>query len=171
MIRIALAAQTLIAMSALPAQRPDTVPPAGVRAVIDRFKATEITQGQDRAALFADDALVFNAWDSRFEGRRAVDSLWLGLARSGTFAQSQIEEKATTYRKLSDSLWLVDYEEVLTGQRGPRSGREFPPRHTHMTFIIAHRERDSWRIIYFRAADAREFVNRNRPRDSTDVVH
>ena len=134
-----------------------------------RFKATEITQGKDRAALFTDDALVFNAWDGRYEGRHAVDSLWNSLAQSGTFASSKIEEKATTYRKLSGSLWLVDYLELLTGQRG-KSGREFPPRNTHMTFIIARQKNDEWRIIYFRAADAREFVNRNRARDSTNVL-
>ena len=64
---------------------------------------------------------------------------------------------------------VVDYLEVLTGQRG-KSGREFPPRNTHMTFIIARQHNDVWRIIYFRAADAREFVNRTRARDSANVT-
>jgi ketosteroid isomerase-like protein len=171
MIRIALLVYALLAPPELSAQRQDPSPPEGVRTVIKQFKATEITQGKGRAALFTDDALVFNAWDGRYEGRRAVDSLWNSLAQSGTFTSSKIEEKATTYRKLSDSIWLVDYQEVLTGQRGPKSGREFPPRNLHMTFIIARQKDDAWRIIYFRAADAREFAQRTRSQDSTDARH
>lgn len=168
MIRIALLIVAFSAATDMSAQTPGTLAPTGAREVIRQFKATEIAQGKDRAALSTDDALVFNAWDGRYEGRHAVDSLWYSLAKSGTFASSKIEEKATTYHKLSNTLWLVDYLEVLTGQRG-KSGREFPPRKIHMTFIIARQRSGEWRISYFRAADAREFVNRNRAQDSTNV--
>jgi hypothetical protein len=82
--------------------------------------------------------------------------LWFGLAGTGTFSTSVIEEKATTYRQLGETLWLVDYLELLTGQRGPKSGRELPPRRTHMTMIVAREAGDQWRIVYYRAADARE---------------
>jgi hypothetical protein len=151
---LVVAEMTLVAASG--AQRPEARPPAAVAAVVAQFKATEKSMGAARSALFSDTAVAYNAWDGRWEGRKAVDSLWLGLARSGTFGTSVIEEKATTYRQLGETLWLVDYLELLTGQRGPKSGRELPPRRTHMTMIVAREAGDQWRIVYYRAGDARD---------------
>ena len=151
---VVVAELTLAATSG--AQRPEPQPPAAVSAVVAQFKATEKSMGASRSALFSDTALVYNAWDGRWEGRKAVDSLWFGLGSSGTFGTSVIEEKGTTYRQLGATLWLVDYLELLTGQRGPKSGRELPPRRIHMTMIVAREAGDQWRIVYYRAGDARE---------------
>jgi ketosteroid isomerase-like protein len=162
-----LAAATLFALLAQPSLVVAQNPPEAVMKVVADFKASELSSnGADRAALFSDDALVFNAWDNRHSGRKDVDAFWASLFTSGTFTKSTIVEKSMEYKKLSDVLWLVDYIEILSGQQGPRSGRVFPPRQIHMTLIIRRESGPLWRIVYFRAADARGFPPRPPAGDS-----
>jgi uncharacterized protein (TIGR02246 family) len=129
-------------------------PPLGVQDLVAKFKASEKSNdGVNRASLFTDDAVVINAWGDRVEGRKDVDAFWKKLMTSGTFNTSVITERQTLYTKLADNLWLVDYVEDLTGQRGPKSGRELPPRIIHMTLIARRGEGDSWLLSYYRAGD------------------
>jgi uncharacterized protein (TIGR02246 family) len=129
-------------------------PPAGVQNLVLRFKASEKSNnGEDRASLFTDDAVVINAWGDRVEGRKDVDDFWKTLMTSGTFNTSVITERETLYTKLADNLWLADYVEDLTGQRGPKSGRELPARIIHMTLIARRSQSDRWLFSYYRAGD------------------
>jgi ketosteroid isomerase-like protein len=131
-------------------------PPKPVVDVVSKFKQTEKDlDGAGRAALFADDSVFINAWDDRREGRKEVDEGWKGLFGSGTFSTQKIEEISTTYLQVAPDIWIADYVERLSGQRGPKSGREFPARIIHMTLVIRREPSDRWRIAYFRAGDVR----------------
>jgi ketosteroid isomerase-like protein len=154
--RLALSALCLVIGVPLSSASAQTrqAPPSGVETLVTRFKASEKSNdGIDRASLFTDDAVVINAWGDRVEGRTAVDDFWKSLMKSGTFSSSVITERETLYTKLADNLWLADYVEDLTGQRGPRSGRELPARIIHMTLIARHVTGDEWLIAYYRAGD------------------
>ncbi len=154
-----IGALVVIALSSLTAraQTPTESPPSGVRSVVDRFKASEkSSNGVDRAALFTDDALVFNASDERHFGRADVDAFWKSLFTSGTFNTSVITERSTEYHKIGPNLWLADYIETLTGQHTPH-GRAMADRLIHMTLILRRETGDDWRISYFRAGDTRGF--------------
>jgi ketosteroid isomerase-like protein len=140
-------------------------PPKGVTDVIDKFKATEKSQGSERTALFADDAVVINAFGGRYEGRARFGELWKGLGQSQTFAESQIEQLDMKYTQLAPNLWLADYVEMLTGQRGPKSRRELAPRKIHMTIIVKQESANDWRIVYFRAGDVRTVGDERRKRE------
>jgi uncharacterized protein (TIGR02246 family) len=132
-------------------------PPPSVLEVVNQFKQTEKNlDGPGRAALFADDSVFINAWDDRRQGRAEVDKVWAGLfKKSGGFSTQKIEEISTTYSQIASDIWIADYVERLTGQHGPKSGREFPPRMIHMTLVIRREKEGSWRIAYYRAGDIR----------------
>ena len=132
---------------------------AAVTAVLTRFDATASAKGRldagARSALFTDDAIVINAFSTNIEGRAAVDAFWRELYTSTTFDSSRIELLDRRLRRLGPGLVLVDHLERLTGQRGPRSGRELPPRTTRITLILQREPAGVWRIRYYRAGDQR----------------
>jgi uncharacterized protein (TIGR02246 family) len=142
----------------------DSASAAGVAALLARFDATASAAGKldpaGRAALFTDDATFINAWGCRVDGRTALDSIWRRLYHSTTFDSSRIELLDRRQRMLAPGLVLVDHLECLTGQRGPNSGRELPPRATHITLILRQERSAAWRIVYYRAGDLREFAQR-----------
>jgi uncharacterized protein (TIGR02246 family) len=142
----------------------DSANAAAVVKLLDRFDATASAAGKldpaARAALFSDDAVFLNAWGGRVEGRQAIDSAWRRLYRSTTFDSSHIELLDRRQRVLGPRLVLVDHLECLTGQRGPNSGRELPPRATHITLVLRQEPNAEWRIVYYRAGDLREFAQR-----------
>jgi uncharacterized protein (TIGR02246 family) len=124
--------------------------PAGVQELLERFDSTATSAStlnpQGRAALFTDDALFLNAFGNRIEGRPAIDS---ALARIYVgFAQAHIDRLDRKVRVLAPNLVLVDHVERLTGQRGPRSGRQMPPRTTHITLLLRQQQPRDWRIVY-----------------------
>jgi ketosteroid isomerase-like protein len=142
----------------------DSASAAEVTALLARFDATASAAGKmdavGRAALFSDDATFLNAWGGRVEGRAALDSAWRRLYSSTAFDSSRIELLDRRQQVLAPGLVLVDHLECLTGQRGPNSGRELPPRATHITLILRRERPATWRIVYYRAGDLREFAQR-----------
>jgi uncharacterized protein (TIGR02246 family) len=172
-LRLFLAVAALLGPSALHSQatlsRADSV---AVSRVLERFDSTASAAGTldaaGRAALFTDDAVVINAFGGRVEGRAAIDAFWKRLYGSTTFASSRIERLERRQRVLAPGLVVVDHVERLTGQRGPNSGRELPPRITHITLIL-RRDAGEWRLVYYRAGDVRDLPAR-RSAPSTDSV-
>lgn len=142
----------------------DSATASAVAALLARFDATATAVGRSdatgRAALFTDDATFLNAWGGRVDGRVAIDSALRHLYTSSTVDSSRIELLDRRLRALAPGLVLVDHLECLTGQRGPNSGRELPPRATHITLIIRQAPTSQWRIAYYRAGDLREFAQR-----------
>jgi ketosteroid isomerase-like protein len=160
------AAALLLAVTTLRGQTPglDSASAAGVAQLLVRFDATASAAGRldaaARSALFTDDATSLNAWGGRVDGRASVDSMWRRLYASSTFDSSRIELLDRRQRVLAPGLVLVDHLECLTGQRGPNSGRELPPRATHITLVLRREPDSQWRIVYYRAGDLREFAQR-----------
>jgi uncharacterized protein (TIGR02246 family) len=146
--------------------------PAGVQELLERFDSTATSAStlnpQGRAALFTDDALFLNAFGNRVEGRPAIDS---ALARIYVgFAQAHIDRLDRRVRVLAPNLVLVDHVERLTGQRGPRSGRQMPPRTTHITLLLRQQQPRDWRIVYYRAGDDRNMEQERQQRVTQDAL-
>jgi uncharacterized protein (TIGR02246 family) len=146
--------------------------PAGVQELLERFDSTATSAStlnpQARAALFTDDALFLNAFGNRVEGRPAIDS---ALARIYVgFAQAHIDRLDRKVRVLAPNLVLVDHVERLTGQRGPRSGRQMPPRTTHITLLLRQQQPRDWRIVYYRAGDDRNMEQERQQRVTQDAL-
>jgi uncharacterized protein (TIGR02246 family) len=146
--------------------------PAGVQELLERFDSTATSAStlnpQGRAALFTDDALFLNAFGNRVEGRPAIDS---ALARIYVgFAQAHIDRLDRRVRVLAPDLVLVDHVERLTGQRGPRSGRQMPPRTTHITLLLRQQQPRDWRIVYYRAGDDRNMEQERQQRVTQDAL-
>jgi uncharacterized protein (TIGR02246 family) len=146
--------------------------PAGVQELLERFDSTATSAStlnpQGRAALFTDDALFLNAFGNRVEGRPAIDS---ALARIYVgFAQAHIDRLDRKVRVLAPNLVLVDHVERLTGQRGPRSGRQMPPRTTHITLLLRQQQPRDWRIVYYRAGDDRNMEQERQQRVTQDAL-
>lgn len=128
--------------------------------LISRFESTgSARDAAGRTALFTRDAVVINAFGNRVEGAEAIASFWKELYASGTFNQSKSERISLQRRELAPGLLLMDYVERLTGQRGPNSGRELPPRTVHITLILRQAS-GGWGIAYYRAGDVRELPRR-----------
>lgn len=126
-----------------------------VRSIVGSLASTAQDQtATGRAALFADDAQIINAFGARASGRKQIDAFWKSIFESGTFRNSRIEEKALTVRFLTPTLALADRFYVFAGQRGPSSGRELPPRDIHLTLIL-RKHADRWLVIYYSVADLR----------------
>ncbi len=126
-----------------------------VREVVNKIANTvQDESARARAALFADDALIINAFGNKAEGRKEVDEFWEELFKSGTFRTTKNEEKELKIRFLTPKLALVDRFYIFSGQRGPKSGREFPPRDIHTTLIM-RKDKGRWLIIYYSVADLR----------------
>ena len=128
--------------------------------LISRFESTGgARDAAGRTALFTRGAVVINAFGNRIEGAEAVAAFWKELYASGTFDQSKSERISLQRRDLAQGLLLMDYVERLTGQRGPNSGRELPPRTVPITLIL-RRASGGWRIAYYRAGDVRDLPRR-----------
>ena len=132
-----------------------------VREVVNKLADTlGSDRAQVRSSLFADDALIINAFGDKREGRKEIDKFWEEIFSSQMFRTSQNKEKEISVRFLTPELALVDRFYVLTGQRGPNSGRELPPREIHMTLIL-RKEKKHWLIIYYSVADLRSLPAQN----------
>lgn len=130
--------------------------------LIARFESTgSARDAAGRTGLFTHDAVVINAFGNRVEGTQAIAAFWKELYASGTFDQSKSEHISLQRRELAPSVLLFDYVEQVTGQRGPNSGRELPPRTIHITLIVK-RALGGWRIAYYRAGDVRELPRRRQ---------
>jgi uncharacterized protein (TIGR02246 family) len=142
----------------------DSASASAVARLLVRFDATATAAGkldpEGRAALFSDDATFLNAWGGRIDGRPAIDSALKRLYTASMFDSSRIEILSRQQRLIAPGVVLVDHLECLTGQRGPNSGRELPPRATHITLILRQQPDSEWRIVYYRAGDMREFAQR-----------
>ncbi len=122
---------------AIPAVASSQSPAEQALSVVERYHATFARGDADaRAALFAEDAIWFNAFGGRQDGREAIHQVWRELFSSGTFRQADIEILGTSTYELSPTLVVVDQVEKLAGQRTPSSQRELPPRFVHLTFIV-----------------------------------
>lgn len=127
-----------------------------VREVVSKIANTvQDESARTRAALFADDAQIINAFGNKAEGRKEIDEFWNGVFNSGTFSTAKNEEKELKIRFLTPKLALVDRFYIFSGQRGPNSGRELPPRDIHMTLILRKESKGQWLIIYYSVADLR----------------
>jgi uncharacterized protein (TIGR02246 family) len=142
----------------------DSASASAVARLLARFDATATAAGkldpQGRAALFSDDATFLNAWGGRRDGRAGIDSALTRLYTGGIFDSSRIEILSRRQRLIAPGVVLVDHLECLTGQLGPNSGRELPPRATHITLLLRQEPDSQWRIAYYRAGDIREFAQR-----------
>jgi uncharacterized protein (TIGR02246 family) len=137
-----------------------------VRAVVQQL--ADSARGQtatSRNALFADDAQITNAFGNRAQGRAQIDDFWKSMFDTGMFRTVTNEEKSLDVRFLTRKLALVDRFYVFSGQRGPKSGRELPPRDIHMTLILRKNNRD-WRIVYYSVADLRSLDREKAARDA-----
>lgn len=151
----------------------DSATAAAVTRLLAQFDATQSAMGKlnaaGRAALFSDDAIFLNAFGGRSDGRASIDSTWARMYRSTTFDSARIEIIDRKERLIAPGVVLVDHLECLTGQRGPNSGRELPPRATHITLILRRQANADWKIVYYRAGDLRQLAQRpsvcSRPPD------
>lgn len=137
-----------------------------VRAVVQQLADT--SRGETETArdeLFADDAQITNAFGNQARGRRQIDDFWKSMFETGMFRTTTNEEKSLSVRFLTRKLALVDRFYVFSGQRGPKSGRELPPRDIHMTLVL-RRDGTVWRIIYYSVADLRSLVREKAARDA-----
>lgn len=164
-----LIAASMIAVSSGGAQTNslDSAGAAGVARLLARFDATQSSQGHldgnARAALFTDDAVFLNAFGGRSDGRPAIDSVWNRMYSSSTFSGAHIRLLNRKQRVIAPGIVLVDHVECLTGQRGPNSGNELPPRATHITLILKQQLNSEWKILYYRAGDLRQLRAREQP--------
>jgi uncharacterized protein (TIGR02246 family) len=137
-----------------------------VRAVVQQI--AETSHGQTataRDSLFADDAQITNAFGNRAQGREEIDNFWRSMFETGMFRTAKNDEKSLSVRFLTHKLALVDRFYVFSGQRGPKSGRELPPRDIHMTLVL-RRDGPGWRIIYYSVADLRSLDREKAARDA-----
>jgi uncharacterized protein (TIGR02246 family) len=131
-----------------------------VRTLISQIAGTVQGNGaRARTALFADDAQIINAFGERAAGREQIGKFWDDVYSSGGFQTAKSEEKELKIRFLTPKLALVDRFYVFSGQRGPNSGRELPPRDIHLT-VIARKAGRRWLIIYYSVADLRSIPAR-----------
>ncbi len=142
----------------------DSATAAAVTRLLAQFDATQSAAGKlnaaGRAGLFSDDAIFLNAFGGRSDGRESIDSTWARMYRSTTFDSAHIEIIDRKERLIAPGVVLVDHLECLTGQRGPNSGRELPPRATHITLILRREANADWKIVYYRAGDLRQLAQR-----------
>lgn len=139
----------------LPAASAAQSPVESARAVVDRYHSTfRAADAADRVALFSEDAVWFNAFGERRDGREAILDIWRYLFSSGTFGEAEIEILGTSAYQLSPTLVVVDQVEKLTGQRTPTTKQEMALRFVHLTFIVENVE-GNWLITYYRAGDLR----------------
>jgi uncharacterized protein (TIGR02246 family) len=137
-----------------------------VRAVVQQIADTAHGQtATARDALFADDAQITNAFGDRAQGRQEIDDFWKSMFETGMFRTTKNDEKSLSVRFLTRKLALVDRFYVFSGQRGPKSGRELPPRDIHMTLVL-RRDGSAWRIIYYSVADLRSLDREKAARDA-----
>ena len=135
-----------------------------VRAVVQQLADT--SRGETataRDALFADDAQIINAFGDQAHGRKQIDDFWRSMFETGMFRTTSNEEKSLSVHFLTRKLALVDRFYTFSGQRGPKSGRELPPREIHMTLVL-RRDGTVWRIIYYSVADLRSLVREQAAR-------
>ena len=126
-----------------------------VRALVQQLADTARGEtATSRDLLFADDAEITNAFGNHAQGRAQIDDFWKSMFDTGMFRTVTNEEKSLKVRFLTRKLALVDRFYVFAGQRGPRSGRELPPRDIHMTLVL-RKDNGDWRIIYYSVADLR----------------
>lgn len=136
-----------------------------VRAVVQQLADTARGESAtSRNILFADDAEITNAFGNRARGRSQIDAFWKSLYDSGGFRTATNEEKSLSVRFLTRKLALVDRFYIFSGQRGPKSGRELPPRDIHMTLVL-RKDGTVWRIIYYSVADLRSLEREKAARD------
>lgn len=158
LVYLVVSAVFLVSCNSIVAQQQKQSP--SPEELISRFESTGIARdAAGRTALFTRDAVVINAFGNRVEGAEAVAAFWKELYASGTFDQSKSEQISLRRRELAPGLLLMDYVERLTGQRGPNSGRELPPRIVHITLIL-RRASGGWRLAYYRAGDVRDLPRR-----------
>jgi uncharacterized protein (TIGR02246 family) len=137
-----------------------------IRAVVQQLADTSRGEtATTRDELFADDAQIINAFGDYAHGRRQIDDFWKSMFETGMFRTTTNEEKSLSVRFLTRKLALVDRFYVFRGQRGPKSGRELPPRDIHMTLVL-RRDGTVWRIIYYSVADLRSLVREKAARDT-----
>lgn len=137
-----------------------------VRAVVRQLADTARGEtATSRDALFADDAQITNAFGNRAQGRRQIDEFWKSMFDTGMFRTATNDEKSLSVRFLTRKLALVDRFYVFSGQRGPKSGRELPPRDIHMTLVL-RKNGTAWRIIYYSVADLRSLEREKAARDA-----
>ena len=149
------AAIILIPFGSVGAQTPYSADEQAVRSVVQQV--ADSSHGQSaaaREALFADDAQIINAFGNRAQGRTEINSFWESMFNTGMFRTTKNEEKSLSVRFLTPKLALVDRFYEFSGQRGPKSGRELPPRDIHMTLVL-RKSPAAWRIIYYSVADLR----------------
>ena len=155
-----------LAPGLLTAQAPaaDSAVAKGVAQLLAKFDETGSGRGavmaERRAALFSDNGVVVNAFGFRVEGRDSLQAFWKLIYTSGSFANSKIERLDRQQRVLAPDLVLVDHVERITGQRVPDSARELPPRTAHITLLLQRQRAGDWRIVYYRAGDVREWLER-----------
>lgn len=158
LVYLVVSAVFLVSCNSIVAQQQKQSP--SPEELISRFESTgSARDAAGRTALFTRDAVVINAFGNRVEGAEAVAAFWKELYASGTFDQSKSEQISLRRRELAPGLLLMDYVERLTGQRGPNSGRELPPRIVHITLIL-RRASGGWRLAYYRAGDVRDLPRR-----------
>jgi uncharacterized protein (TIGR02246 family) len=145
----------LVPFGSVGAQAPYSDDERAVRSVVQQVADTAYGQSASaREALFADDAQIINAFGNHAQGRKEIDSFWESMFNTGMFRTAKNEEKSLSVRFLTPKLALVDRFYGFSGQRGPKSGRELPPRDIHMTLVLRKSAR-AWQIVYYSVADLR----------------
>jgi uncharacterized protein (TIGR02246 family) len=146
----------LIPLTSVGAQPAYSNDERAVRSVVQQVADTASGQSASaREALFADDAQIINAFGNRAQGRKEIDSFWESMFNTGMFRTAKNEEKGLSVHFLTPKLALVDRFYEFSGQRGPKSGRELPPRDIHMTLVLRKSAAAAWRIVYYSVADLR----------------
>jgi ketosteroid isomerase-like protein len=144
----------------------DSATSAGVARLLAKFDASQSSEGhlnsQARADLFTNDGIFLNAFGGRVDGRPAIDSVWARMYGSITFGQAHIQIMDRKQHLIAPGMVVVDHLECLTGQRGPNSGNELPPRRTHITLILKQQPNSEWKIFYYRAGDLRSLPARQQ---------
>jgi uncharacterized protein (TIGR02246 family) len=154
-MQILAALVALAPFGSVGAQAPFSDDERAVRSVVRQIADTAHGQSASaREALFADDAQIINAFGNRAQGRKEIDSFWESMFNTGMFRTAKNDEKSLSVRFLTPKLALVDRFYEFSGQRGPKSGRELPPRDIHMTLVL-QKSAATWRIIYYSVADLR----------------
>lgn len=153
-MQLLAAAISLVPIAPAGAQALYSADERAVRSVVQQIADTAHGQSASaREALFADDARIINAFGNEAQGRKEIDAFWESMFNTGMFRTAKNDEKSLSVRFLTPKLALVDRFYEFSGQRGPKSGRELPPRDIHMTLVL--RKETTWRIIYYSVADLR----------------